>query len=121
MKSLREQIENLIAKCMFFTQKIERKNNLLKMIILFQGFPQEMTWLSLIYRQLQSNHSFKMVSFHEQNMPESPQEQSTDPSNRSTSIDHQRYLIPIPSIKHRTNFAISSIMVEGDKSITCQK
>ena len=59
-------------------------------------------------------------------MSESPQEQSTDPSNRAASKDHHTNLISIPSIKHPTSFAAnyknySNIMVERDDSIVCQQ
>ena len=64
--------------------------------------------------------------FHEQNMPESSQEQSTDPSNRGASKDYHTNSIPIPSMKHPTSFAVNykndtNIMVERDGSIVCQQ
>ena len=60
-------------------------------------------------------------------MSESPQEQSTDPSNEGKGKDHHTNLILIPSTKHpNTSFAVnfksnSNIMVERDKSIMCQQ
>ena len=59
-------------------------------------------------------------------MPESFQEQSTNPSNIGLSKGHTKNLIPIPSIKHPTSFPInykndSNIMVERDGSIVCQQ
>ena len=59
-------------------------------------------------------------------MPEPFQEQSTDPSNRGTSKDHHKNLIPVLSTKHPTSFPVnykndSNIMVERDGSIMCQQ
>ena len=48
-----------------------------------------MTLSSPIYRQQQSKNTSEKTSSHKQDMPESPQEESTDPSNRGTNKDHQ--------------------------------
>ena len=79
-----------------------------------------MTWSSPIYRPYQSKNASKKTPFHEQNMPESPQVQSTDPAG--TSKDHHTNLIPVRAIKHSTSFTVnykneSNIMVEWDSSI----
>ena len=96
------------------------------MIIHSKGSPREMTLSSPIYRQCQCKNASEKTPFHEQNMPEPFQEQSTDPSNRGANKDHHTNLIPIPSINHPTSFPInykndSNIMVERDGSIVCQQ
>ena len=85
-----------------------------------------MTLSSPIYRQCHCKNASEKTPFHEQNMPEPFQEQSTDPSNRGANKDHHTNLIPIPSINHPTSFPInykndSNIMVERDGSIVCQQ
>ena len=98
MKSLREQIENFQNEICVLRNEMEEKNTLKKMIH-SKLFPPKTTFSSPIYRQYQSNNASKKTPFHEQNMPESPQEQSSDPSNRGTSKDHHTNSILIPSIK----------------------
>ena len=96
------------------------------MIINSKGSPREMTLFPPIYKQYQCKNASEKTPFHERNMPESFQEQSTGPSNRGSSKGHHTNLIPIPSIKHPTSFPInykndSNIMVERDGSIVCQQ
>ena len=62
---------------------------------------------SPIYRQYQCKNASKKTTLHKQNMPESSQEQSTDPSNWGASKDHHTNLIPIPSTKHINSFAVN--------------
>ena len=105
---------------------MKEKNTLLKMIINSKGSPREMILSSPINKQYQCKNVSEKTPFHEHNMPESFQEQSTDPSNRGASKDHHTYLIPIPSIKHPTSFPInyqsdSNIMAERDGNIVCQQ
>ena len=52
------------------------------MIIHSKGSTKEMTLSSPIYRHYQSKNASEKTPFYEQDMPESPQEQSTDTSNR---------------------------------------
>ena len=96
------------------------------MIIHLKGSPREMTLSSPIYIQCQCKNASEKTPFHEQNMPEPFQEQSTDPSNRGANKDHRTNLIPIPSINHPTSFPInykndSNIMVEREGSIVYQQ
>ena len=60
---------------------MKEKNTLLKMIIHSKSSPREMNLSSPIYRQYQCKNASKKTTLHKQNMPESSQEQSTDPSN----------------------------------------
>ena len=53
---------------------MKEENTLLKMIIHSKSSAQEMTLSSPIYRQYQSRNASEKSPFHEQNMPESPQE-----------------------------------------------
>ena len=83
-----------------------------------------MTLSSPIYRQYQSKNACEKTSFHEENIPESPQVQSTDPTG--TSKDHHTNLILVPSIKNPASFTVnykieSSIMVERESSIVSTK
>ena len=75
---------------------MKEKNTFSKMIIHSKGFPPKMTFSSPIYRQYQRNNASEKTLFHKQNMPESPQEQSSDPSKRGTSKNHHTNSIPIP-------------------------
>ena len=86
VKSLREQIENLQTEISFLREEMKEKNTLLKMIIHSKGSPREMTLSSPIYRQCQCKNASEKTPFHEQNMPEPFQEQSTDPSNRGANM-----------------------------------
>ena len=70
---------------MFFTPKTERKNYLVQMIVHSKGSLREKTLSSPIYRQYQGNNASEKTLFHKQNIPESPQEQSTNRSNRAQS------------------------------------
>ena len=126
VKSLREQIENLQSEISFLGEEMKEKNTLLKMIIHLKGPPREMTLSLPIYRQCQCKNASKKTPFHEQNMPEPFQEQSTDPSKRGANKDHYTNSIPMPSFNHPTSFPInykhdSNIMVERDGSIVCQQ
>ena len=75
-----------------------KKKIILKMIIHFKDAPQEMTFSPLIYRQYRK-YTFPL----KKNIPDSPQTQSTDLSERGTRKDHFTNLIPIPSTKHPTD------------------
>ena len=86
MKSLREKIENLQSEISFLREEMKEKNTLLKMIIHLKGSPREMTLSSPIYRQCQCKNASEKTPFHEQNMPEPFQEQSTDPSNSGANM-----------------------------------
>ena len=88
VKSLREQIENLQSKICFLSKEMKQKNTLLKMIINSKGSPGEMTLSFAIYKQYQCKNASEKTPFCEHNMPESIQEQSTDPINRDASKDH---------------------------------
>ena len=105
---------------------MKEKNNLLKVIIHSKGSPREMTLSSPIYRQCQRKSASKKTPFHEQNLSEPFQEQSTDPSNRGANKDNHTNLIPITSINHPTSFSInnknhSNIIAKKDGSIVCQQ
>ena len=105
---------------------MKEKNALLKMIAHCKGSPQEIILSSPICRQYQSKNASKKTLFHEQNMPESPQEQCPAHSNRDTSKDHHTNLIPITSIKHPTSSPVhykndSNITVERANSTKCQQ
>ena len=126
VESLREQIENLQSEIFFLLEEMKEKNSLLKMIIHSKDCPRELTLSSPVYRQFQCKNASKKIPFHEQNMSERFQKQSTDPSNKDGSKDHHTSLIPIPSINHPTSFPSnykndSNIMVERDGSIVCQQ
>ena len=77
---------------------MKEKNTLLKMVIYSEGSPQKVTLSSPIYLQYQRKNISKKTFFHEQNIPESPQKQSTDSSNRDTSKDHHTNFIPIQTL-----------------------
>ena len=62
VKILREQIENLQYKYVFYAKK--RKKTLLKMITHSKGSPKKMTLFSLIYRQYQSKNASQKTLFH---------------------------------------------------------
>ena len=102
---------------------MQEKNTLLKMIIHSKGSPPK--WPSFpIFRECQSKNVSEKSPFREQNMPESPQVQSTDPT--STSKDHHTNVIPVLSMKHPTNFTVnckneSNVMVGRDSSIVSTK
>ena len=105
---------------------MKERNTLFTMIIHFKGSPRERSLSFPVYRQCLSKNTSERTAFHEQNMTESPKEESTDPSNRSANKDHHTDLILIPSIKHPTSFVVnykkdSNIMAERDASIVCQQ
>ena len=99
MKSLREQIENPQSEICLLRKEMKEKNALLKVIIHSKGSSREMTLSSPIYRQYQSKNTFEKIPFHEQNMPESPQEQFTDPSNRAGKFYIRRNNNKVDSIE----------------------
>ena len=64
------------------------------MIIHSKGSPREMTLFSPIYRQYQCKNVSEKTPFHEPNMSESSQEQSTHPSSRSKQQRSSRKFNP---------------------------
>ena len=64
-----------------------------------------MTLSSPIYRQRQGKNASEKTPFREQNMSESPQVQSADPTG--TSKYHHTNLILVPSIKRPTSFTFN--------------
>ena len=119
---MRGQIENIQSEICFLREEMKDKNTVLKMIIYSKGSPREIVLSFPIYRQYQYKNASEKTAFHEQNMPELFQEQSTDPSNRGASKGQHTNLIPITSIKHPTSFpnnykSHSDNMTERDGSI----
>ena len=105
---------------------MKEKNNLLKVIVHSKSSPREITLYSPIYRQYQCKNAFENTPFDEQNIPQSPQEQSIGPSDSGARKDHHSNLISMPSIKHPISFADnyendSNIMVEKGDSIVYQQ
>lgn len=110
---------------MFFTKKkCKKKIYFIENDHLFEGFSPKMTLSFPIYRYCQAKNASEKTPFPEQNMPESPQVESADPT--STSKDHHTNLILVTSIEHPTSFTVnykneSNIMVETDSSIVSTK
>ena len=77
---------------------MKEKNTLLKMVIYSEGSPPKRTLSSPVYWQYQRKNVSKKTFFHKQNIPDSHQKQSTDPSNRDTSKDHHTNFIPIQTL-----------------------